>query len=156
MEAFIARREVARFTHRVSAPPARVFPLLCPVREHDWIPGWSARTIYSESGVAENNGVFLAQLPDRSEALFIVTRHDAQAGAVEYVVLRGGTHVEKLDLALTDNGDGSTTVSWTRTYTGLNEAGNAQIQQHVADGFLARMQHLHELLERHLSQPPAA
>ena len=150
MEAFTARREVARFTHRVSAPPARVFPLLCPVRENEWIPGWSARPIYSASGVAENNGVFRAQLADHSEALFIVTRHDAQAGAVEYVVLRGGTHVEKLDLALTDNRDGTSTLAWTRTYTGLSEAGNAQVQQQVAEGFLVRMQHMAELLERHL------
>lgn len=155
MEAFTARREVARFTHRVSAPPARVFPLLCPVRENEWIPGWSARPLYSASGVAENNGVFLAQLADGSEALFIVTRHDPQAGAVEYVVLRGGTYVEKLDLALTDNRDGSTTLAWTRTYTGLSEAGNAQVQQQAAEAFLPRMQALAELLERHLQQTAA-
>ena len=29
----------ARF--RVAAPAAEVFPLLCPVREHEWIPDWS-------------------------------------------------------------------------------------------------------------------
>jgi hypothetical protein len=149
METFTARREVARFTHRVSAPPARVFPLLCPVREEEWIPGWSAQVIHSASGVAEVNGVFLTRIAD-SEALFIVTRHDLQAGAIEFVVLRGGTHVEKLDLALTDNHDGTTTITWTRTYTGLSEAGNAQIEQQLAGGFQSRMQTLHELLERHL------
>lgn len=152
---FQARREVARFSHRVSAPAAVVFPLLCPVREHDWIEGWSAQTLYSESGVAEKNGVFLARYPDHSEALFFVTRHDAQAGAVEFVVLRPGLYVEKLDLALTDHGDGTTTVGWTRTYTGLTEAGNQYIQRHVDQDFETRMQGLHRSLQSYLTRQPA-
>ena len=38
------------------APPDRVFPLLCPVREYDWIDGWECRMVYAETGVAELGG----------------------------------------------------------------------------------------------------
>jgi hypothetical protein len=40
------------FVFEVAAPPDRVFPLLCPVRERDWLEGWEADMVYSASGVA--------------------------------------------------------------------------------------------------------
>ena len=36
--------------HQVAAPPEKIFPLLCPVREKEWIPGWHAETVYLASG----------------------------------------------------------------------------------------------------------
>jgi hypothetical protein len=33
--------------------PEVVFPLLCPVREGDWLENWSHNTIFSKSGFAE-------------------------------------------------------------------------------------------------------
>ncbi len=46
-----------RVTHEYSqinlASPGKVFPLLCPVLEAKWVPGWEYRLIYSQSGIAE-------------------------------------------------------------------------------------------------------
>ena len=37
----------------------RVFPLLCPVRENEWLPYWSCEIIHSDSGKAEKDCVFI-------------------------------------------------------------------------------------------------
>jgi hypothetical protein len=41
MNEFAAKRIVKSYTMHLCAPPAEVFPLLCPVRETDWIEPWS-------------------------------------------------------------------------------------------------------------------
>ncbi len=42
---------------------AQIFPLLCPVKEDDWIPGWREQKemIYTESGTAELGCVFITR-----------------------------------------------------------------------------------------------
>ena len=47
MTQFSARQIAKSFTHRIDAEPDKVFPLLCPVREYDWIKGWECRMIHS-------------------------------------------------------------------------------------------------------------
>ena len=47
------------YTQRLVAPPAAVFPLLCPVREADWIDGWNPLLVLSHSGLAEPDCVFV-------------------------------------------------------------------------------------------------
>jgi hypothetical protein len=62
---------------RLDAPPDRIFPLLCPVREYDWIPTWSCDMIYSESGVAENDCVFATAFPEEGpRESWVVVRYE--------------------------------------------------------------------------------
>jgi len=42
----------------VSAEPGKVFPLLCPVREYEWIPTWKCDMILSKSGLNEKGSIF--------------------------------------------------------------------------------------------------
>lgn len=51
-------RRTMHGTMRHPAPLERVFPLLCPVREREWLQGWDATMVCSESGVAEPGCVF--------------------------------------------------------------------------------------------------
>jgi hypothetical protein len=52
MPFFEARRVSCEYTQTNDASPEIVFPLLCPVREAEWVPDWKYRMIYSQSGVA--------------------------------------------------------------------------------------------------------
>jgi len=52
-------RVTRTFTQHLVAEPSRVFPLLCPVREADWLEGWDPLLIVSESGIAEPDCVFV-------------------------------------------------------------------------------------------------
>jgi len=80
------RRVKHSFTQSIKGTPEQVFPLLCPVREADWIPGWRTDWVISNSGVAEQNCIF--QTPPRPGAggaasIWVITRHDADAFKVE-------------------------------------------------------------------------
>ena len=45
-------RATHTYTQRLIAGPDAVFPLLCPVREADWIDGWDPLLVATQSGVA--------------------------------------------------------------------------------------------------------
>lgn len=102
----------------LASPPEEVFPLLCPVREAEWLEGWEARMIHSASGRAEPGAVFTTLGPDGGDWVWVVSRHEP-AEAVQFVVHAPGSHVTVLDLALAPEGEGSQ-VRWTYTLTGLD------------------------------------
>src|ERR1039457_1890234 len=104
MTAFKANRVVHEFTQTNPAPPERVFPLLCPVREADWLPGWQYRLIYSDSGVAELGCVFTTPNPPASttrdgaasETTWIVSDHDPAAFCVAFVWIDPGQIITEI------------------------------------------------------------
>ena len=71
---------------RIAAPPERVFPLLCPVREAEWLEGWAdeLEIIHCGTGYAEDGCVFRTRVPGRPETVRMITRHDPIAGVVEF------------------------------------------------------------------------
>ena len=75
-------RAVRTYTQTLIAGPERVFPLLCPVREADWILDWNPIAVWSHSGVAEPDCVFV--MPGTPhQAIWYVTRHEPERGFVE-------------------------------------------------------------------------
>jgi hypothetical protein len=54
-------RATRTFTQKLAAPPERVFPLLCPIREADWLEGWDPLVVFTNSGVAEPACVFMTK-----------------------------------------------------------------------------------------------
>ena len=53
------KRVTRTYTQQLVAEPSAVFPLLCPVREADWIDGWGSISVIAQSGVAERDCVFV-------------------------------------------------------------------------------------------------
>ena len=54
------KRTISEYTHPIVGTAGQIFPLLCPVREYEWIEGWAGQLIYSNSGIAELDCVFTA------------------------------------------------------------------------------------------------
>jgi hypothetical protein len=48
-------------TIHVKATIEEVFPLLCPKREEEWIPGWECETIWSTTGYNEEGNALLSR-----------------------------------------------------------------------------------------------
>jgi len=48
MHSFQGNRVVHECVQTNPAMPEKLFPLLCPVRAADWLPGWEYRLIYSD------------------------------------------------------------------------------------------------------------
>ena len=146
---FQALRVSRAFTFTVSAPPAAVFPLLCPVREHDWIDGWSAQVVFSHSGLAEDHCVFRTPVPGQEPATWVVTGYEPDRH-IAFAVFTPGLHVQRLEVDVAPAGPGST-LTWTRTYTGLTDAGNVAVTQATGPALEARMEGLRASLEHYLT-----
>ena len=44
------KRKIQELSGTFETTPENIFPLLCPAREADWIPGWDSELIYTKSG----------------------------------------------------------------------------------------------------------
>jgi hypothetical protein len=115
------------------ASPADVFPLLCPSREADWIPGWSAEILHSSTGYAELGCVFRTDANcSVGPGVWVITEYekDRVLGFVrlEQHVL---THAR---IVLEQGDEGSTTGTWSITVSALDGDGNTQVDSAPAGG----------------------
>jgi hypothetical protein len=145
---FAAKRIQRCIRFEVDAAPETIFPLLCPVREREWIAGWTADVVYSESGLIEDGCIFTTRHPQLGEAIYVTSRHEKDAGCVEFVVFYPGKCVQQLEIALARRPEGGTSVRWSRTYTGLSREGNACIEAITEDVFRQQMSTLAQSLAR--------
>jgi hypothetical protein len=72
------------FANDVAAPAERLFPLLCPVREYEWIEGWTCRLVHTSSGLVEPGCVFVTDRPGGSTT-WVTVEHDPVARRVAFV-----------------------------------------------------------------------
>ena len=79
-----ARRVVKAYRQTIEGTPERVFPLLCPVREVEWLDGWAYRMVHSVSGLVEPGAVFTTSAPGEADTVWVVSRHDPSLGIVEF------------------------------------------------------------------------
>src|SRR5512142_1939025 len=150
MAEFQAKRVTHRYTQTNDAVPERVFPLLCPVREAEWAPGWQYRMIYSESGVAELGCVFSTPNDGGSETVWVVTDYDPQACRIAFVWVRAQMVATRLTIQLRAAGRGYTHADITYSYTGLSGAGNELVASYTEEWFAEMMREWERALNAYL------
>jgi hypothetical protein len=121
----IGSRLVRSFVQDIHAAPKQVFPLLCPEREKEWLPGWDARMIHSASGVAERGAVFETR-NDAGRTLWVVTEYDPPR-RVAFARWQPDGLVVHIEISLGRQHGGHTAVCICYTYTAADEAGAAAI-----------------------------
>jgi len=149
MNTFKPVRKVLVSTQHLDAPPARVFPLLCPVREYEWIETWRADMVYSASGVAEEDCVFRTALPGQGEEMWVVSRYEPSQ-AIQFVRF-GAERVMRYNITLQANPDGTTTAEWKQILTGCTEAGNRHVESCSEQAYRERIAALERMLNHYLS-----
>jgi hypothetical protein len=145
------------YTQRLAAPPDAVFPLLCPVREADWIPGWDPRLVISSSGIAERDCVFITSGP-AGETVWYVTRHEPQAGFVEMLRITPAVTACRLTIQLRPTKDGCE-AEVTYAHISLGPQGEAFVASSAEESFRRFMQEWEAMLNhylRHGTALPAA
>jgi len=106
------------FTQQLVAKPSKVFPLLCPVREADWIDNWDPLVVFSESGAAEPDWVFLTETTP-SNTIWYITRLEPSNGFLEMIKMTPTVTACKLTIQLRPVGDGSeATITYAHTSLG--------------------------------------
>ena len=158
MSAFKSYRREHEYTQTNPAPPEKVFPLLCPVREADWIPGWRYRLIYSDSGVAELGCIFTT--PNFLEATgagdaapettWMTIDYDPAAFRVAYVWISPGRVAAdlRIQLARTQSGETQTRVRY--RYTGLSVEGNREVEGYDREWFRKKMENWESAMNHYL------
>jgi hypothetical protein len=128
-----AKRVSKQFTQKYEAPPATVFPLLCPVRESEWLDGWKCNLIYSKSGIAEEGCIFTTQFPgDPTESIWLWVKHDKENHEVQFYRVIPGIMVIRAGIKLKDDSRGSSDVIIDYEYTILSES-STQIAENMAN-----------------------
>ncbi len=112
-------RATRTWPQRLAAAPARVFPLLCPVRETEWVEGWDPSLVVTSSGVAEKDCVFMTPEP---EAIWVVTEYEPPR-RIEFVKVTPELTVARIAILLSESGPEETRADVTYTHTALTEAG---------------------------------
>lgn len=149
MANFTARKIKSRFVQQLQAPPAKVFPLLCPVREYEWIEPWQCEILHSESGIAEKNCVFRTSFPgESSDDVWIISHYEPDT-RIEFVRVNA-LRTMCLSITLTDNGNDTTSVINEQFLVGLNEEGNQSLDN-MADGFSFEMRMGEAMLNHYLT-----
>ena len=145
MPEFQSKRVTHEYTQSNVDPPEKVFPLLCPVREADWVPGWQYRLVYSESGVAEYGCVFITPNEDGSEATWVVTEYNPASLHIAFAWVNPGLVAAQIRISLTTSSGAQTSPDHTSaliqyTYTGLSTEGNREVERYDQKWFRHKMQ----------------
>jgi hypothetical protein len=139
MAEFRGQRVAHEYTQSNDAPPQKVFPLLCPVREAEWVPGWQYRLIYSLSGIAEEGCIFTTPNDDTSETTWIVTDYDPANCRIALSWVHPEMMTAQISISLMEKADGKTSAHIRYTYTGLSLEGNQKIETYDEKWFEKKM-----------------
>ena len=112
-----------------------VFPLLCPVREMDWLDGWDYKMIHSNSGLIEKDCVFTTPHHGELETVWQVTQYDKTTYAIEFLRVTPKENVVKINIQLEEMSEQQTRVLIDYQYTALNKAQNEFINKELEQSF---------------------
>lgn len=117
-----------------------VFPLLCPVREKDWLDGWNYRMIHSKSGFIEKDCVFTTPHHGEHETVWYVPLYDPLDYKIEFLRVTPGENVVRINIDLEEIAEKVTNVHIHYQYTALNEEANLYIENQLKDDFCEFME----------------
>jgi len=134
------------YNQQLCAPPEKVFELLCPVRETEWVNDWNPTVVFSQSGVAEPDCVFVTPgVPD--DSLWVIIDHDPVAHHLEILKLIPGIAVGRISISLAAQNDGGSSADITYAYTSLGDYGDRTLAEFTEAHFNSFM----EVWERELN-----
>jgi hypothetical protein len=124
-EGFAGRRKMQEYERIFTASPEELFPLLCPTREADWIPGWTCDLVYTTTGYAERDCIFTTG-EDNPFGAGTWVIHDHEPDGRMAIVKTSEDLVLQMRIAVSPAA-GKTRGRWTLTMTGLTPRGNALV-----------------------------
>lgn len=133
---FQARRITKTYRQTINSTPEEVFPLLCPVREAEWLDGWQYDMIYSESGLVEEGAIFRTSHEGEEDTIWIVTKHDSITREIEFARFTNNSRICFLKIDVKPKDGGSSYVGISYAYTSVTPEGNDFLNRFTDDEFL--------------------
>lgn len=127
MDNFKALRTIRTASQHLQGSPEAIFPLLCPVREYEWIEHWRCEMVFSISGIAEADCIFITDFGEPGgRDTWTVCRYEPGT-CIEFIrvnVLR----IMRYTITLAESETGGTTACWRQIITAINAEGNAYLR----------------------------
>jgi hypothetical protein len=137
------------YTQHLEAPAEKVFPLLCPVREAEWIDGWDPSVVYTSSGVAEEDCVFITG-SGAEEAIWTVIAYAPAQGHIEFIKTMPGHTIARVRIHVLPVDARSCTALVEYQYTSLGPAGEQFVSSFKPDHYLDFMRAWEDRLNHYL------
>jgi hypothetical protein len=141
------------YKQRLTGSPSKVFPLLCPVREADWIDGWSPIMVLSQSGYAEQDCVFITDAKVH-DSIWYITRHDPARFFVEMIKITPAVTACKLTIRVRPAKPGCE-AEITYCHTSLGPEGDVYIAGFSAEYYVQFMREWESRLNHYLKHGSA-
>ena len=142
-------RVTRTYTQQLVAEPSKVFPLLCPVREADWIEDWDPVIVLSQSGLAELDCVFVTEASP-SNAIWYITKHEPDSGFVEMIKITPTVSACKLSIQLRAVEAGSEAIV-TYSHTSLGPEGDIVVAAFTEEYYRQFMREWEAQINHYLS-----
>lgn len=124
---FRAVRKVQEYDRLFTASPKKLFPLLCPAREADWIPGWDCDLVYTGTGYVEPDCIFTTGEDNPFGTGTWVIHDNVPDDSLELVKISEDV-VLQMRIKVSASDGGGSRVRWSLTTTGLTPAGNGIVE----------------------------
>lgn len=121
---FIGLQKTLQFSQTNNGNIDVVFPLLCPVREAEWLDGWVYKMIHSKSGLIEQDCVFSTPHHGAHETIWQVTQYDKENYKIEFVRLTPNEDIVKINIHLEEIDIKTTRANISYQYTALSPRQN--------------------------------
>jgi hypothetical protein len=128
MTAFTAERATRSHSFVVEMPAARAFRLFEPEGEKAWAKGWDPVYVHPTDGRTEQGMVFTTS-HGAEDTIWMMTRHEPQAGIVEYARVTPGSRTATVLVQCASLDAARTRVTVIYVLTGLGDAGNAYVRK---------------------------
>ncbi|TKB50625.1 hypothetical protein FCL40_05605 [Ferrimonas sediminicola] len=112
---------------RSNRSASEVFPLMCPVREREWVPGWDPLMVWSNVGRIETDCVFTTQEPG-GLATWYVLASDPDQGQLELLKTLPEQLVTRIRIGVSP-APGGCVIQLNYLYTAIGPRGQSQLDR---------------------------
>lgn len=127
------------YSQHIKAGREVVFPLLCPVSEKNWVPGWNPEKVISNSGVAEHDCIFVTST-EKESSIWIVSKYDQVNYGLEMYKVTPQHTVGKLEISLEPTSENLTIAHISYEFTALDKSGADFLIEFTEEWYVEFMQ----------------
>jgi len=124
------------FRQTLFSRPENIFPLLCPVMETKWVDGWDPKVVFTKSGFAEQDCIFI----NADNSVWVISKYDPEDYFVEFIKLVPETVVGKFAIRLISQKENITFAEIRYSYTAIGPGGKKFLEQFTTEQFTDFMQ----------------
>ena len=147
---FTPQKTESKYVMEIHAPAEKVFPLLCPVREYEWIPDWDCDVLFTESGVAEDLCVFNRENKSFGKETWVCTRYEPPK-LIHYTRF-SQNKIVRLEIQWLGGDQQASKWEWKTVCISLDESGDKQIENYRKTDALKIAKGLEYMLEHFVTR----